>query len=337
MGPGRFSRLVLLTLDDRFHETARLDAAPLDRKMGLFRGAANDSNFGSARLVALQPEVILAQSTEIAAALKKETRAIPIVFVAVSDPIGSGLVASLARPGGNLTGLLNFERPSPASGWQCSRRSHHRLRGCCSWRIPRRPHMTTGCRRPRPPPRHSRSSVASPVATAADIEGSIASFASMPNGTVLLVPDGTTIVHRDLIIALMARHRLPAVYSARYFVTAGGLMSYGSDRADVFRQAASYVDRILCGAKPADMPVQTPLKYETVVNLKSAKALGIEVPPSLLVRADEVIEKLSRAALAHGRFWPIATEWDVRSYVSSWGQTGRDMLSVRLTGFDRWC
>jgi putative ABC transport system substrate-binding protein len=132
--------------------------------------------------------------------------------------------------------------------------------------------------------------VASPVATAADIERSIASFASMPNGAVLLVPDGTTIVHRDLIIALTARHRLPAVYSARYFVTAGGLMSYGSDRADVFRQAASYVDRILRGAKPADMPVQTPVKYETVVNLKTAKALGLEVPPSLLVRADEVIE-----------------------------------------------
>ena len=132
--------------------------------------------------------------------------------------------------------------------------------------------------------------VTRPVETNADIERSIASFASTPNGGLLLVPDGTTIAHRDLIIALAARHRLPAVYSARYFVAAGGLMSYGTDRADVFRQAASYIDRILRGAKPAEIPVQAPVKYETVVNLNTAKALGLDVPPSLLVRADEVIE-----------------------------------------------
>ena len=131
----------------------------------------------------------------------------------------------------------------------------------------------------------------SPVENAADIERAIESFARVPNGGLVLPPDATTIVHRDLIIALAARHRLPAVYAARLFVAAGGLMSYGTDQVDMFRQAASYVDRILRGAKPADLPVQAPTKYETTLNLKTAKALGLDVPPSLLVRADEVIDK----------------------------------------------
>jgi putative ABC transport system substrate-binding protein len=132
--------------------------------------------------------------------------------------------------------------------------------------------------------------VPSPIESAADIERVIDSFAQVPNSGLLLPPDTTTITHRDLIVALAARHRLPAVYSLRVFVTAGGLMSYGTDPVEIFLLAATYVDRILRGAKPAELPVQAPTKYETIVNLKTAKALGLDVPPSLIVRADEVIE-----------------------------------------------
>jgi putative tryptophan/tyrosine transport system substrate-binding protein len=245
----------------------------------------------ASELVALQPDVILAQSTEITAALQKETRAIPIVFVAVSDPIGSGFIGSLARPGGNLTGLLNFEATITGKWLARLKEIAPQLSRAALVANPKTTPFDFFVRAAEAAvPTLAIELVTRPVETNADIERSIASFASTPNGGLLLVPDGTTIAHRDLIIALAARHRLPAVYSARYFVAAGGLMSYGTDRADVFRQAASYIDRILRGAKPAEIPVQAPVKYETVVNLNTAKALGLDVPPSLLVRADEVIE-----------------------------------------------
>jgi putative tryptophan/tyrosine transport system substrate-binding protein len=245
----------------------------------------------ASELVALQPDVILAQSTEITAALQKETRAIPIVFVAVSDPIGSGFIGSLARPGGNLTGLLNFEATITGKWLAMLKEIAPQLSRAALVANPKTTPFDFFVRAAEAAvPTLAIELVTRPVETNADIERSIASFASTPNGGLLLVPDGTTIAHRDLIIALAARHRLPAVYSARYFVAAGGLMSYGTDRADVFRQAASYIDRILRGAKPAEIPVQAPVKYEPVVNLNTAKALGLDVPPSLLVRADEVIE-----------------------------------------------
>ena len=153
----------------------------------------------------------------------------------------------------------------------------------------------------------SSHAIASPSSVSAtDIERTIQSFARMPNGGLLMLPDSANIAHRDLLIALAAQHRLPAVYFARLFVTAGGLMSYGTGVFDVFRQAASYIDRILRGATPADLPVQAPTKYETIVNLKTAKALGLEVPPSLLVRADEVIEEAARADQITWRRRPLA-------------------------------
>jgi putative ABC transport system substrate-binding protein len=242
-------------------------------------------------LVASQPDVIVVQTTPYTAALQQETRTLPIVFVAVSDPIGSGFVGSLARPGGNLTGLLNFEATITGKWLAMLKEIAPPLARAALVANPKTTPFDYFVRAAEAAvPTLAIELVARPVETAADIERSIASFASAPNGGLLVVPDGTTIVHRDLIIALAARHRLPAVYSARYFVAAGGLMSYGTNRADVFRQAASYVDRILRGVKPADMPVQAPVKYETVVNLKTAQALGLAVPPSLLVRADEVIE-----------------------------------------------
>jgi putative tryptophan/tyrosine transport system substrate-binding protein len=234
--------------------------------------------------------VLLAYTTPVAAAFAREGRTIPIVFVNVSDPIGSGLVASLARPGGNLTGLLLYEEGITGKWLAMLKEIAPGLSRAALIANPKRTPYDYFVR--------SANSVApslaielapSPVENAADIERVIESFAREPNAGLVVLP-GTPFENRDLVIALAARHRLPAVYPFRFFVAAGGLMSYGTDFVDQSRQAASYVDRILRGANPADLPVQAPTKYETVLNLNTAKALGLEVPPSLLVRADEMIE-----------------------------------------------
>ena len=242
-------------------------------------------------LVALKPELIFAQSTPAAAAVQRESRTLPIVFVNVSDPIGSGFVASLARPGGNLTGVLQYEASITGKWLAMLKEFSPTLVRAALVANPK----TT------PFPYFQRAAlalapslaielVASPVQDASDIERTIGSFARVPNGGLVLPPDATTIGHRDLIVGLAARHRLPAVYTVRSWVEDGGLMSYGADQADMFRQAAGYVDRILRGANPADLPVQVPVKYETILNLKTARALGLAVPPGLLVAADKVIE-----------------------------------------------
>jgi putative ABC transport system substrate-binding protein len=242
-------------------------------------------------LVALKSELIFVQSTPVAVAVQRESRTLPIVFVNVSDPIGSGLVASLARPGGNFTGVLQYEASITGKWLAMLKEISPTLTRAALVANPK----TT------PFPYFQRAAlalapslaielVASPVQDAPDIERTIESFARVPNGGLVLPPDGTTTGHRDLIIALAARHRLPAVYTLRSFVEGGGLMSYGADQVDMFRQAAGYIDQILRGANPADLPVQVPIKYETILNLKTAKALGFTVPPGLLVAADEVIE-----------------------------------------------
>jgi putative tryptophan/tyrosine transport system substrate-binding protein len=244
-------------------------------------------------LVALQPDVILAISTPIVSALQQTTRTVPIVFVTVADPIGSGFVATLARPGGNITGLLLFEESITGKWLALLKDITPRLARAALVINPKTaPYYDFYLRAARA----AASSLAielvfSPIENAAaDIERAIESFARVSDGGLVLPPDTTAVIHRDLIIALAARHRLPAVYSDRHFVAAGGLMCYSTDRADQYRTAASYVDRILRGAIPADLPVQVPTKYETVVNLKTAKALGLTVPSGLLVAADEVIE-----------------------------------------------
>jgi ABC-type uncharacterized transport system substrate-binding protein len=243
-------------------------------------------------LAALQPDVILSESTPAAAALKQETRSIPIVFVGVSDPVGSGFVASLARPEGDLTGMMQYESGIMGK-WLAMLKevapriarvafvANPKFRGYdYSWRFAQAA-----------APALAIELVPNQISNdAADIEHSIESFARMPEGGLLIVPDATIIAHRELVIALAARYRLPAVYPWRYFVTAGALMSYGIDNIDVLQKAASYVDRILRGAKPVDLPVQAPTKYETAVNLKTAKALGLTIPPTLLATADDVIE-----------------------------------------------
>ena len=242
-------------------------------------------------LIALQPDVILAHTTPVAAALHRASRTIPIVFVNVSDPIGADLIKNLARPGGNLTGVLQYEAGIFGKWLAMLKEIAPRITRAALLANPKLAGYDYLVRSAEAAaPALAIELVRIPVANAADIEQSVELFARTPDSGLMLPPESTTILHRDLIIALAARHRLPAVYSARFWVTAGGLMSYGTDQIELFGLAASYVDRILRGTKPADLPVQAPTKYETVVNLKTAKALGLDVPPSLLVRADEVIE-----------------------------------------------
>jgi putative ABC transport system substrate-binding protein len=242
-------------------------------------------------LVALNPDVILATTTPAVKALQAETRTIPIVFLLVSDPVSAGVVASLARPGGNTTGLLLYEQGITGKWLGMLKEILPSLTRAA---LVANPNGFTYAYFT-----HSSKIIAptleievapAPVESAADIEQRINDFARTPNGGLFVPPDGTTVQYRDLVISLAARHRLPAVYAFRYFVTAGGLMSYGTDLFEQYRQAASYVDRILRGTRPADFPVQAPTKYETFLNLRTVKTLGFAVPPTLLVRADEVIE-----------------------------------------------
>jgi len=235
--------------------------------------------------------VILAHSMPVAAALQRESGAIPIVFVNVSDPVGSGLVASLARPGGNLTGLLMYEASIVGKWLAMLKEIAPRMARAAFVANPKIPTYEYYLRTAKAiAPSLAIELVPSPIETAADIERAIELFAREPNGGLFLPPNTTNNVHRALIIALAARHRLPSVYAFRFFVMDGGLMSYAIDQVDMFRQTASYVDRILRGANPVDIPVQAPTKFKTTINLKTAKALGLEVPPGLLVAADELIE-----------------------------------------------
>jgi putative ABC transport system substrate-binding protein len=243
-------------------------------------------------LIALEPDVIVAQATEVIATVTQQTKTIPIAFNNASDPIGSGFVVSLAHPGGNVTGFLLYEEGILGKWLLMLKEIAPRLTRA---RLVANPATT-----PFDYYRRSAEAAAQQLGTelvliplvgaASDIERAVASFATAGNGGLIILPDITTTNRRDIIIALAAQYHMPAVYPFRFFVDAGGLMSYGVDRPDIYRLSATYVDRILRGAKPADLPVQAPTKFETVVNLKVAKAIGLTVPPSLLIRADEVIE-----------------------------------------------
>jgi putative ABC transport system substrate-binding protein len=238
--------------------------------------------------------VILATGTPITATLQRETRAIPIVFLSVSDPIGAGFVASLARPGGNITGVLLYEAGIIGKWLAMLKEIVPRVTRAALVGNPK----TTPFHYFQRAAEAAASSLAIELVPAtienseANIERVIESFAATANGGLVVLPDTTTSIRSDLIAALAARNHLPAVYPERRFVYSGGLLAYTiyDGARDPVRKAATYVDRILRGTKPADLPVQAPTKYETILNLKTAKSLGIEVPPSLLVRADEVIE-----------------------------------------------
>ena len=252
---------------------------------------ADQARVFAKELIGLHPDVILAQSTPITAAFHQETDAIPIVFVFVNDPIGSGFIANLAHPGGNLTGLTLFEAGVAGKWLSLLKEITPRL---ARVELVFNPKTTSFTHYVQDAKAMATSLgielAAGPVENAEDIEHVIESFARLPDGGLVIPPDASTIVHRNLIVELAARHNLPAIYPFRLFVAAGGLMSYGVDFVDVFRQAAYYVDRILRGDKAAELPVQAPTKYVTTINKKTAKALDLTVPQDLLVTADEVIE-----------------------------------------------
>ena len=223
--------------------------------------------------------------------LLQATRTVPIVFAQVADPVGAGFVDSLARPGGNATGFTLFEYGMSGKWLELLKEIAPRVTRAA---VLRDPAIAAGIGQfgaiQAVAPSFGVEVSPVDVRDAGEIERAVAAFARCSNGGLIVTASALAIVHRDLIIALAARHRLPAVYFARYFVTGGGLISYGPDFIDQYRRAAGYVDRILKGEKPADLPVQAPTKYELVINLKTAKALGLDVPPTLLARADEVIE-----------------------------------------------
>jgi putative ABC transport system substrate-binding protein len=242
-------------------------------------------------LLALSPDVIVAQSTAPTAAFRRESRNVPIVFIAVGDPVGAGFIANLARPGSNLTGLTLYEG-SVAGKWLAMLKEiDPRVTRAAFIINPKTSSFAHFAREAETMAQSLGIELAlSTIENAGDIGRVVESFASLPNGGLVLPPDATTTANRDLVVALAARYRLPAVYAWRQFVTAGGLMSYGTDFVELFRQTASYVDRILRGSSPADLPVQAPTRYQTVLNLKTAKALDLTVPAGLLVAADELIE-----------------------------------------------
>jgi putative tryptophan/tyrosine transport system substrate-binding protein len=259
-----------------------------------FRWAAGEvDRFRShaAELVALAPDVILASASPGVTAVQQATRTLPVVFVTVVDPVGAGIVPNLARPGGNTTGFTLFE-------YAVSGKWLEQLKEIAP-RVTRVAVLRDSASAAGIGQFAAIQSAASSFGVelvplggqdGAEIERGITAFARSANGALIVTAATSTRVHRELIIKLAARHRLPAVYSDRVFVAGGGLISYGPDRVDHFRRAAGYVDRILKGGKPGDLPVQAPTKYELVINLKTAKALGLTVPDTLLARADEVIE-----------------------------------------------
>jgi putative ABC transport system substrate-binding protein len=242
-------------------------------------------------LVGLKPDVLLVSTALVLQPLQQQTRDIPIVFTQISDPVGSGFVASLSHPGGNVTGFTPAEFSMYGKSLEVLKEAApHVARVAVILNPEQRPQAGMWRAIEAVAPSFRVQLTAAHVRNAAEIERAIDVFARQPNGGLLVLPNPVNEGNRKLIIAMAARHRLPAVYAFRFFVTDGGLISYGVDLADQYRQAASYVDRILRGEKPAELPVQQPTKFALVVNLKTAKALGLEVPPTLLARADEVIE-----------------------------------------------
>jgi ABC-type uncharacterized transport system substrate-binding protein len=244
-----------------------------------------------AELVALAPEVILSHSPPATSALSKATRTIPIVFVQVTDPVGAGLVANLAHPDANVTGFTTFEFSMGTKWLDLLKGIAPNLARVGVMQYAKSPTWAGQLQAiEAAAPSFGTQIIPAGVENAADIERSIGEVGHEPNAGLIVLPDSITLIHRKLIVSLAERYRLPAIYPFRYFLDDGGLISYGIDLADVWRRSATYVDRILKGSAVGDLPVQQPTKFELVVNLKAAKALGLEIPPTLLVRADEVIE-----------------------------------------------
>jgi putative tryptophan/tyrosine transport system substrate-binding protein len=254
-------------------------------------GDADNSRHYAAELVALAPDVILASASAAMGSLQQATRTVPIVFVSIVDPVGAGFAESLARPGGNATGFMSYEYSLSGKWLELLKEIAPSVTRAA---VLRDPAVGSGT---------GQYAIIQAVAQSlgvelrpmdvrdpGEIERAIVAFAQVPNGGLIVVGAPSAGVHRNLIVTLAARHQLPTVYPFSYFVRSGGLIAYGPDQVPPYRRAAGYVDRILKGAKPADLPVQAPTKYELVINLKTAKALGLEIPQTVLARADEVIE-----------------------------------------------
>jgi putative tryptophan/tyrosine transport system substrate-binding protein len=256
-------------------------------------GAADAGRIATqvAELVALKPDVIVGNSTPVVTALRQATRSIPVVFVQIIDPVGGGLVESLARPGGNMTGFSDFEFGT-ASKWLelLKEIAPSETRAAVLMQQGLAPNIGFLRALEDVAPSLGVQLTAVRVRDAEEIERGLDGFACQSNGGLIVLPSPVSAVHRDTVIKLAVRHRLRAIYPFRYFVLSGGLLSYGVDNVELYRRGASYVDRILKGASPADLPVQHPTKFEIVINLRTAKALGLDIPPTLLARADEVIE-----------------------------------------------
>ena len=256
-------------------------------------GAGNVERYRTfaAELVALTPDILMTVGAPAVEALQRATRTVPIVFTSVTDPVGGGLVTSLARPGGNTTGFTLSEYGLSGKWLELLKEIAPRVMRTAVLRDPVAVGIGQFAAIQAVAPSLQVELSPVDVRDAGEIERAVTAFADRPNGAGLIVTASAfTMIHRELIIALARRHQLPAVYPFRYYITSGGLISYGPDPIDLARRAASYVDRILKSESPADLPVQNPTKYELVINLKTAKALGLEIPPTLLARADEVIE-----------------------------------------------
>jgi len=261
-----------------------------------FRFGAGDAERNrryASELVALAPDVIVATGSPVVEPLRQATRSVPIIFLQITDPVGAGLVASLARPGGNITGFTNYEYSMSGKWLELIKEAAPRLTRLA---VLREAGSVSGIGQlaaiQAMAPSLAVEVRPADVRDADEIERGISEFARGSHGDrgLIVTASGLAIIHRQLIIALAARHMLPAIYSLRLYVPDGGLIAYGADTIDPYRRAAAYVDRILKGEKPADLPVQAPTKYELAINLRTAKTLGLEVPPTLLARADEVIE-----------------------------------------------
>jgi ABC-type uncharacterized transport system substrate-binding protein len=252
---------------------------------------ADDIRKHAAELAALAPDVILAHGASTLGPLLQATRTVPVVFPIAGDPVAAGFVDSMARPGGNATGFTSFDYGVSAKWLELLKQTAPGVTRAAVLRDATQGSGTSQFAVIQAAAPSLRVEV-SPVnmRDAGEIERAITAFAHSPGGGLIVAAGPGATRHRDLIIALAVRHKLPAVYPARFFVAGGGLISYGPDFVDQYRRAAGYVDRILKGEKPADLPVQAPTKYELVINLKTAKALGLDIPPSVLARADEVIE-----------------------------------------------
>jgi putative ABC transport system substrate-binding protein len=286
LGRGRLEAFV-----QGLHEFGWADGRNMQLEIRWTAGKSSDIHRFAAELAALAPDVILASGGSVVGPLLQATRTVPVVFTQTPDPVAAGFVESLARPGGNATGFTQVEYGTGAKWLELLKEIAPRVTRVAVLRDPAIPEGIGQFAVIQSASRSFGVEV-SPVDIrhADEIERAVTAFARSAHGGLIVTSSGLANVHRDLIIGLASRLRLPAVYSFRFFASSGGLISYGSDSIDPHRRAASYVDRILNGAKPADLPVQAPTKYELVINLKTARELGLSVPPTLLARADEVIE-----------------------------------------------